>query len=71
MDQGAEAKRKPATILLWTLIAVVVVVFVIPLKTVEGTAVTRHYTLWNLLTGNGASSGEVRVYERNTDPYPR
>ena len=71
MDEKEEASKKRLMWCFWISAAVVLFAFVIPVHVVSGEAVTRKYTLFDLLTGRGPSNHEVRVRETSQDPYPR
>lgn len=45
----------------WICVAVVALVFVVPIHTTQAGNATFSYTLWNVISGGGPSSAEIRV----------
>jgi len=66
----AEKGKKTWMVCFWVSAAIVLFVFMIPVQSIESGAVYRSYTLWDLISGNGPSTVEVRIRTTGNDPYP-
>jgi len=59
MDEDKKAKTYMWCF--WIAVAVILLVFVIPVETSTIGNATLNYTLWNKITGQGPSSGEFKL----------
>ena len=63
-----ERRRKTWMWCFWISVAVVLLVFFVPVETKSYGNVSISYTMWEKITGSGPSTMVVRT--TNNDPYP-
>lgn len=61
MDAEAEPPKPVWTWCFWIALAVVLIVFVVPVESHTEGGVTFNYTLWDKITERGPSSGEIHL----------
>lgn len=61
MEDAQKPVNKTWTYCLWVSVAVVVLVFIVPIESVQSGMIERSYTLWDLITQRGPSTTEIHL----------